>query len=161
MGADGSGLAQITALPDPVSSAPGWSPDGSRIAFAAGGKIYLVSPDGTALVELAPFGRTSTMPSWSPDGRRIAFISSSQGPLQFGYSLAVMDAEGSAASVLFANDDLVLDPTWSPDGGHIAFTANDRATGIFDVYSVKADGTGLVDVSGGRSYDAGPSWGRR
>lgn len=50
---------------------PARSPDGSQIAFVAGGAVKLVAPDGTGLRTLAPGpGYTSGL-GWSPDGKWI------------------------------------------------------------------------------------------
>ena len=76
---DGSGLHRITpwGFCDDDGS---WSPDGTKIAFASGerlGKIYVVHPDGTGLVQIPiPVSGESGLGdvSWSPDGTKIAFI---------------------------------------------------------------------------------------
>ena len=54
---------------------PSWSPDGSRIAFAGGGKINTIAADGSDLQVgedhsgIAGYGNLV----WSPDGRRLRF----------------------------------------------------------------------------------------
>ena len=57
-----------------------WSPDGTRIVFAAErladrGPIWTVSPDGTNLTTVYEDadGRFAGYPDWSPDGSRIVF----------------------------------------------------------------------------------------
>jgi WD40 repeat protein len=56
-----------------------WSPDGTRLALeAADGSLWLIDPEGTNAVELAPpaseeipgFGTVS----WSPDGAYLACV---------------------------------------------------------------------------------------
>ncbi len=55
-----------------------WSPDGTRLAFAADrgdhSWIGIFSNDSTPVVWLAPSSSRDFSPRWSPEGRRIAFI---------------------------------------------------------------------------------------
>jgi hypothetical protein len=62
------------------SSAPSWSPDGSKIAFIEqtykGTHIAVTNPDGSDTTAISPefqglFGYAA--PAWSPDGSRVAF----------------------------------------------------------------------------------------
>ncbi len=96
VGADGSGLAQLTTL-GAHSTTPEWSPDSQKIAFHSnpGGSdnIYTMNPDGTGLAQLTWDTGDSYFPSWSPDGRRIIFSSSRLGNDRV--LLFVMDADGS------------------------------------------------------------------
>jgi Tol biopolymer transport system component len=76
---------RLTNTPRSDETAPVWSPDGSRIAFARGwaespytGKaaIFVVNRDGLRerlVVEHRLYSYTSYGLSWSPDGRTIAF----------------------------------------------------------------------------------------
>src|SRR5262249_6042825 len=74
MNANDSWVRRLTRTPA-AATAPTWSPDGRRIAFAssrAGDGVYVMNGDGSShrrLVEDAAF------PVWSPDGRKIAFLS--------------------------------------------------------------------------------------
>ena len=64
-----------------IAAAPGWSPDGSRLAFAN----FVVDADGGNLQQIAPAslftglfgepGRGRSAAQWSPDGSLIAFAS--------------------------------------------------------------------------------------
>jgi Tol biopolymer transport system component len=75
---DGSGLHRIT--PNGFCDDDGsWSPDGSEIAFAAGGpftRIFVVHPDGTGLMQIpVPVTGVSGLADvgWSPDGSKLVF----------------------------------------------------------------------------------------
>lgn len=75
MNLDGNGRQNLSQSPETEDLHPAWSPDGSRIAWDKyneqfTGSLYVVNPDGSGLLELAPVG---TGPAWSPDNSLIAF----------------------------------------------------------------------------------------
>jgi dipeptidyl aminopeptidase/acylaminoacyl peptidase len=101
---------------------PAWSPDHTRIAFAAGGLvrrkgIWVMNADGSAQRRLTTRSDDHD-PTWSPDGRRIAFTGVSS---PSGSDLWVVPAAGGKARPLLrtpqANEGA---PDWSPDGRRIA-----------------------------------------
>ncbi len=60
----------------PVAGGAAWprfAPDGSRLAFVAGGHLALADPDGSGLTILEPTGSDSA-PVWSPDGTLLIYI---------------------------------------------------------------------------------------
>ena len=164
MNADGSGVATRLTYAEGKDYDPSWSPDGTRIAFVSkrdgDWEIYLVSPDGTGLVNLTKNKTNETDPSWSPNGSRIAFASD-RGPVP-GYSydseIYTMKADGSDVRQLTSNTANDGDPSWSYDGARIAFES-DR-TGDFEIWVMNANGTGQVDISLNDADDADPSWQR-
>jgi len=76
MNANGSATVQLTFDPVFKVQVPDWSPDGSRIAYAAGdpGDILVMNEDGTDqhVVVGGPTDDFGT--AWSPDGDQIAFV---------------------------------------------------------------------------------------
>lgn len=52
---DGTGLRRLVAIDEDLPN-PAWSPDGRRVAFVAGGGIYVVGADGRGLMRLADRG---------------------------------------------------------------------------------------------------------
>jgi dipeptidyl aminopeptidase/acylaminoacyl peptidase len=80
-----------------ISSAPAWSPDGSRVAYLSsekgGNQVYLVGAGGGTPFQLtsAPNGVDGF--KWSPDGRSIAYVS--------GESVPRPDSAGVSQSKVF------------------------------------------------------------
>ena len=81
------------------AAAPAWSPDGSRLAFAAGSyqmhawkslEIYVVNADGTGLRRLTRNAYADAAPAWTPN-ERIVFKSFRPG-MQGAY---VMNSDGT------------------------------------------------------------------
>ncbi len=66
--ADGSGHRRLDA-----GSSPRWSPDGTRIAFTAGGQIHLRWMDTGETATLTQLVESPRNVRWSPDGMRLAF----------------------------------------------------------------------------------------
>ena len=59
---------------------PAWSPDGGRIAYTAGGDIWIVQAAGGPAVNLTrDHPGADRGPAWSPDGGQIAFVSQRDG----------------------------------------------------------------------------------
>lgn len=54
---------------------PRWSPDGRRIAFAAGGDLYVFTPSAKRLKRVTSGKASDLSPDWSPDGGRLVFQS--------------------------------------------------------------------------------------
>ncbi len=144
---DGSNLTQLTDM-DPDPFFPTWSPDGSRIVFAAEGDIYVVNPDGSDLTNLTSGPSEDNYPVWSPDGSRIAF--SSCGAPCVPYVVNVVNADGSGLTRIAEGPafEEVLAVAWSP-GARIAFPSCNRVeeTSTCAVYIVNADGSGLTRIA--------------
>jgi len=140
---DGSGLTQLTDM-DPDPFFPTWSPDSSRITFAAEGDIYVVNVDGTGLTNLTSFSQ-GNYPVWSPDGSRIAFASCGD-----VCALSVVNADGSGQANITGITAVRTRPAWSPDSAAIAFLSCGEVygeTSTCAVYVVNADGSGLARIA--------------
>lgn len=96
--ADGSGKRQLTNI---NSTAPSWSPDGSRIVFmsnAAGNwDVYVVNANGGSPEILTDSLENDGLPVFSPDGSKIAFVSRREG----GWAVWQLDADGENEVKLF------------------------------------------------------------
>ena len=156
MDATGGTMIGLTDNKD-WDQAPGWSPDGSLIAFISHREgvwsLYAMRSDGSAPPRKLISGAHRGLPAiWSPDGSRIAVIAirDDQGEIY------VMNPNGTGQIRLTRNEVDDWLPTWSPDGGRLAFES-DR-DGRPEIYIIDADGRNEVQLTeeGGTS----PHWGR-
>src|SRR5690242_18788750 len=73
----GGALGTPTQLTTSTSSDtnPAWSPDGTQIAWAHAGNIWVMNADGSGQTQLTHdgFSNFDTEPSWSPSGAEIAY----------------------------------------------------------------------------------------
>lgn len=114
------------------------SHDGSRIVFWYDGRdIWTIDADGTNLRPV-PNGENAETPSISPDGERIAFSRSGD--------IWVMGFDGSDPTQITSETGFAGSPSWSPNGERIAFHLQ-REAGGWDVYTIGAEGSDLVQVT--------------
>lgn len=128
--------------------APVASPDGSRIAFSALGRLYVSDADG-AHPRLIETGTTAFQPDWSADSRHIVYVSWSEGA---GGAVWTVAADGSAAPKRI--DDLpayYTDPVFAPDGGIVVIrsAAAARQQTNFEYGSIRDAELVRLPVDGG------------
>lgn len=110
---------QVTTKPEGVVQHrhPSWSPDHSKIAYAAGPAfggtyaLWIVDLKTGVQREFVSAAAGQDRPSWSPDGTRIAYGS--------GGNLWVKDADaavGEPGEQLTSGGAVEERPVWSPDG---------------------------------------------
>ncbi|MDQ1438253.1 MAG: TolB protein [Acidimicrobiaceae bacterium] len=128
--AAGGPTARITHEQVGAVSGRAWSPDGSRIALVADGRVWVADADGRGVQALTPAGGLAwRWVQWSPDGRRLAYYESEH--------VMIVGADGSSRhEVAPANGDPTF--AWSPDSTQLAVGAPYSAK--FDIGVVSADG---------------------
>ena len=137
-------LNQLTE--DPTDTEPNFSPDGRTIAFARGGDIYSVRPDGSGQRQLTSGPEIDSLPKVAPSGKYVVF--ERRTAAGGAASLYTVGATGGGLRALTsgANDH---EAAFSPDGKAIVFvrsTASGTAVND-DLYSIRPTGSGLTRLS--------------
>jgi dipeptidyl aminopeptidase/acylaminoacyl peptidase len=153
--ADGSAIATQVTKGDFDHEAPAWSPDGTRIAFAAArhddwdirlaSDVYVISPDDGEPERLTNTDGSCGTPTWTPDGDRIVYTYT---PGVFDDprhgQIAVLDVATREARVLTSSLDRNCAPYPSIrepglDGDDVVFGTED--SGNVHLYRVPLDGS--------------------
>jgi Tol biopolymer transport system component len=137
-------LNQLTE--NPTDTEPNFSPDGRTIAFARGGDIYSVRPDGSGQRQLTSGPEVDSLPKVAPNGRYVVF--ERRGALGGPASLYSVGATGGGLRGLTSSGDN-HDAAFSPDGKSIVFvrTTPGAEGGNDDLYSVRPTGGGLARLT--------------
>jgi Tol biopolymer transport system component len=182
MAADGSDQRRLTH-DKTVQTEPSVSPLDGRVVYTAARPIrpdvtdlglYSMAADGSHARPVAKFmaRRDVLDPNWSPDGKRIVFEVASPHPRGTGggsgrqSDIAIMDANGRHVRKLTNTRTLETNPVWSPDGTMIAFTSDrhakrrkrERPNPDFEIYIMRADGTGIRRLTHNKVADLYPDW---
>lgn len=121
---DGGNPVAISATVTGDHRRPRWSPDGTRIAFQAERRIWVVPAlGGSARVVVDPPAdttRSATSPAWSPDGGTIAWVVD-----RSIYARAIEHSETRVGDArVVADVENAHSLSWSPDGRFIAAASN-------------------------------------
>jgi Tol biopolymer transport system component len=139
-----TGVTRLLVGGPDVDSAPGYSPDGTRIAFIRKAQccpnrvdLVVTRDDGSGVrtINASPLAE-ETWANWTPDSRHLAIIA----PTSSGSQVLLLDADGREAPEELAlgleTDNLVFRP---PDGREIAFRS--LVDGKWGIFVVNADGS--------------------
>ena len=147
---DGTQLRQLTNS-DTYETYPAWSPNGVHIAFLAfeqgGWKLYSMEESGLNRKLLSPLPALKSPPAWSPSGNNLAFATE-QG-------IYILYPNGSVAARL-TDDSTDALPVWSPNGVRLLFRS--ERDGNKEIYVIRYDGTGLLNLSEHPREDDEPAW---
>ena len=135
-----TGQARLVVGGPETDSVPGYSPDGTLLAFVRNGRaIFTVRPDGTDVRRITAEPLTNLRwATWAPDSRHLLVIDS----VADSNVLTSIDVTGRDKPVRLAADyqpdSVVFRP---PDAKEILF--RDISDGKFGLYVMNADGTNV------------------
>jgi Tol biopolymer transport system component len=172
---DGGGLARITSNPGGDDIPGDYSPDGKRLVFVRSDEngpvgIFVTRLNGSGLQQITPTGMNVGGffgGSWSPSGNTILFTARTTPDHRLAIWAVHADGSGlhqlpiaPACGGAFSDPRSVscFEPGWSPDGTKIVFTRISANGTQENIYTVNADGSGLVQVTRS-SDDSQPDWG--
>ena len=154
------GLALVLSCSVAASARAAFPGANGRIAFAGGGEIHTINPDGSAQMDLTTGDLADGQPTWSPDGSKIAF-SGVGNTTCCNYDIWVMNADGSGVTNVTNSAGGEVYPTWSPDGSKLAFARREPGAcdAHDDIFVINVDGTGITRLTNDADYEHDrPAW---
>ncbi len=116
--ADGSWQRKVVTSKDVAENgavsfrSPEFSPDGKRICYVAGRRVWISPVSGGRPTAVTPAGQTAVTPTWSADGKWIAYNSHTDStPL-----LKVQVGSSALPTKIFDAGTAPVPAAWSPDG---------------------------------------------
>lgn len=151
-------LVAFTQYANPVADPWAEALPGDRPVIQA--QLYAMNADGTGQRRLTIVPAMALSATWSPDGTTIAYgyTPATDGPAegdQERVQIHVMNADGTDDHAL-PTEIAASDPAWSPDGERIAFAG--KKDGVYDVYVMNADGSGLEQLTADPATDFAITW---
>ena len=158
---DGSNLRLI--VDDEMNNGfPSWSPDGDRLVFKRGRRLFVTSLADGALVPLTDDSYHSNFPQWSPGGEHIMFTTNRDGD----YELYTIRPDGTQLRRLTDIPGNDAHSTWCADGNWIVFGSARMGfkdeMALYDsvpqpygeIFAMRADGSDVRQLTDNKWEDA-------
>jgi dipeptidyl aminopeptidase/acylaminoacyl peptidase len=142
------GAGSARAFPDDTTHAAEarWSPDGQRVAYTAGGQLWIANADGSGRHQLTTLNGGASGPVWSAAGDRLAFVSAVWPGCTTDACNTDRDKAKAANKVKAHVADNLLFRHWN------AWDEGTRS----HLFVVGADGDAPRDLTPGAKYDVPP-----
>jgi Tol biopolymer transport system component len=157
---DGTGQRQVTlslAGARVASAGPAWSPDGTRLAFAAGLpgalSLWIMGANGQNLQRVTTSPSSDIDPAWSPDGKRLAFLRGAS-PLN---ELVIVDVATKAERTISVGGRN-RHPAWSPDGARIALASTRDGGNDMELWLVGVESGVFTRLTSNDVQERRPVW---
>lgn len=134
---------------------PVLSPDGSQIAFAAVGDIYVMPVNGGAPINITKDAALDTDPAWSPDGGSLVYSSDKDSP---HLQLWIRDMKTGQSRKVTTLTTQPQGAVFSPDGKRVAFFNVDGEWRVAELsYLDLATGT-VTKIHDSLPQPGAPAW---
>lgn len=140
---------------DDLIEAPNWAPADDSLVFNGDGRLFRIelTPDAEpATIDTGFAVQCNNDHGISPDGSRLVISDSSEAGESCIYTLP---AQGGTPARVTENTPSYWHG-WSPDGATLAYCA--RRDGVFDIYSICADGGHETRLTDGKGHSDGPDY---
>ena len=159
---DGSDLRLV--VDDEVNNGfPSWSPDGDRLVYKGGRRLFVIPAAGGEPVALTGPDYYSNFPEWSPDGARILFTSNRGGD----FDLYTVRPDGTDLRQLTHATGNDAHSSWCAGGDWVVFSSARMGfkdeMALYDsvpqpygeIFAIRADGTDVRQLTDNKWEDSG------
>jgi TolB protein len=146
-----------------------WAPDGKHLVFSQvnlenrrprfAQALFVTDTKSGRPHRISPWEKGEIVADWSPGGG-LLLVQIKPPNSDFGGDYFTMHPDGSGLRRLthLARHSTAGSARWSPDGKSIVF-ANNGVGGADDIFTMRADGTGITPVTRTREWDSAAVWG--
>ena len=160
IGADGSGLRQVTAGEGDDAEID-VSSDGKRLVFATMrlniglSRFDTQAKAGESSIKVLTSdpARNEFGPAYSPEGSHIAFFTNLKGAEN--ESIGIADANGGNATQLVRDARINIFPRWSPDGTHLIYSSNSDKDSEYRSIAISGGAPQTIMLEAGGIVDVG------
>ncbi len=131
------------------------APDGSQIAFAAVGDIYVMPTNGGAAINLTKDTALDTDPSWSPDGKSLVYSSDKDSP---HLQLWIRDVTSGQARRVTNLTTQPQGASFSPDGKRLVFFNVDGMWRVAEMSILDIDSGKVMKIHDSLPQPGTPTW---